>query len=393
MMKNRIFTIIFTSLATGLFASGQDSFDAVYSTILTNNPDLRSARIETEAQELQERSTLNLSDPEVEFSHKWGPKQAGNKTELTVSQGFDWPGVYRHRRSGVKHRESALNYLLESTIIDKRLEIKLLLIDLVYVNRQSELLGRKLKAIDSLLVTYSNPVNSTNLTKLDLNKLKIERYRLNSKFEASAIQKLSIKQKLEELNGNSIDESALKITKFPADSIRTIAVYEEISKRNPEYLAMQAQTSTAESLLKESRLMNLPGFSLGYSFAREEHNSFNGFAVGVSLPLFSNRNKVKSAKMQLEAQRIKEQQMHFDIETQIFAQLIQVQIMKKAVDSARNLLTEIDYERLLGLALGGGQISLGDYLIECNFYVQFEEEYLEAQYQYQCQLATLNKLL
>lgn len=71
--------------------------------------------------------------------------------------------------------------------------------------------------------------------------------------------------------------------------------------------------------------------------------------------------------------------------------LLEVQTLKNEVYSAEKLLAETDYNRLLSMALNGGQISLTDYLIENNYYLQFEEDYLDACYRYQCAAARLNK--
>ena len=66
-------------------------------------------------------------------------------------------------------------------------------------------------------------------------------------------------------------------------------------------------------------------------------------------------------------------------------------MLKKRSDEALQLISETNYERLLKMALDGGEISLVDYLIESTYYMQFEEEYLNVCYQYQCAAARLNK--
>lgn len=66
--------------------SAQTSFNQIIWEIVENNPDLKATRASIDAMSAQEQTTLNLSDPEIEFSHKWGPREAGNKTELGISQ-------------------------------------------------------------------------------------------------------------------------------------------------------------------------------------------------------------------------------------------------------------------------------------------------------------------
>lgn len=381
-------------MLTAVLTAAADSglgFNDMVNRIAGNNADLKATRLELEAQRSEQKSTLNLSDPEIEFSHKWGPANAGNKTEFGISQGFDWPGVYVHRKQSVKHKENALLQLWQSNIIDRKFEIKLTLLDMVYLNRCINLLNRRLAAIDSLMSKYADPVNRTSLTRLDLNKLKIERYRLNSKLKTTQSQKSATMQQLAAMNGNAECADAATVTEFPEEQILPAAEYEKLIANSPEMLASEAETESLNSQIKAVKSMSLPGFSVGYSYAREEHKSFNGFSFGVSLPLFANRHKVKSVTLLKEAQLMKQRQLQFDATTQTYALLLKVQSLKRLASEARELICDTDYSRLLRMALDGGQISLSEYLIESNYYLEFEEEYLDACYQYQCEAARLNK--
>ncbi len=374
------------------FLSAQTTFNQIIGQVIENNPELKAARASLEAQAEQEKITLNLSDPEIEFSHKWGPKEAGNKTELGISQSFDWPGVYRHRRQSVRYKEEALRQLWQSNLVDQQLNIKLQLIDLVYVNKQRNLVTRQLNAVDSLLKKYSLPENRTSLTILDINKLSIERYRLGIKLSGLDVQKKNIMQALKTLNGNTSCVLAENLDMFPKETILPAAEYEQLFESGtPDILASEAESKSIMSQIKAEKSMRMPGFSVGYSFAREDRTSFNGFSLGISLPVFSTRHKLKAANLLKEAQEITALQTRIDAVSQTFALLFEVEMLKKRSDEALQLISETNYERLLKMALDGGEISLVDYLIESTYYMQFEEEYLNVCYQYQCAAARLNK--
>ena len=374
------------------FLSAQTTFNQIIGQVIENNPELKAARASLEAQAEQEKSTLNLSDPEIEFSHKWRHKEAGNKTELGISQSFDWPGVYRHRRQSVRYKEEALRQLWQSNLVDQQLNIKLQLIDLVYVNKQRNLVTRQLNAVDSLLKKYSLPENRTSLTILDINKLRIERYRLGIKLSGLDVQKKNIMQALKTLNGNTSCVLAENLDMFPKETILPAAEYEQLFESGtPDILASEAESKSIMSQIKAEKSMRMPGFSVGYSFAREDRTSFNGFSLGISLPVFSTRHKLKSANLLKEAQEITALQTRIDAVSQTFALLFEVEMLKKRSDEALQLISETNYERLLKMALDGGEISLVDYLIESTYYMQFEEEYLNVCYQYQCAAARLNK--
>ncbi len=392
MNKNIFLTLLTLSAAIlPVNLKAQSSFENIVDRITSNNPDLKSANLQLEAEMLQEKASINLSDPEIEFSHKWGQGNAAPKTEFGITQSFDWPGVYRYRNESVRHKLTASQKLLKANIADRRLDIKLALIDLVYQNRLIGLLTRRVATIDTLLVKYSRPENATDLTRLDINKLKIERYRLNSKLTDARIQKNNMLQLLTAMNGNNDCSDASNITDFPEEKILDAAAYDAIFADSPTILATEAQSKALTSQIKAEKAMRLPGLSVGYRYAREENTSFNGFSVGLTLPFFSTRNKVASASMLQQALELENLQMRNENTTKTYAMLLEVQTLKNEVSAAEKLLAETDYNRLLGLALNGGQISLTEYLIENNYYLQFEEDYLDARYRYQCAAARLNK--
>ena len=373
-------------------AMAQTTFNQIIGQIVEKDPDLKAIRASLDAQAAQEQASLNLYDPEIEFSHKWGPREAGNKTELGISQSFDWPGVYRHRRRSVRYKEEALRQLWQSNLIDRQLDIKLRLLDIVYVNKQRKLVSRQLDAVDTLLRKYSMPANRTGLTILDINKLRIERYRLGIKLSGLDVQKNTIMQSLKAMNGNTECIQAENLDAFPEEKILPAAEYEQMFESGtPDILASEAESKSIISQIKAEKAMRLPGFSIGYSYAREDRTSFNGFSLGLTLPVFSTRNKIKAAELLRQSQEIAALQTRVNAVSQTFALLFQVEMLKQRSAEAKQLIDETDYSRLLRLALDGGEISLVDYLTENNYYMQFEEEYLDICYQYQCAAARLNK--
>ena len=96
----RLFLYISIAAACSCHAAADNNsaFEAKVSEILSNNPTLASRRANAEAESLNLRADNNLSDPELEFEHQWGtPSVGGNKWSVSVSQSFDWPGVYHNR--------------------------------------------------------------------------------------------------------------------------------------------------------------------------------------------------------------------------------------------------------------------------------------------------------
>ncbi|WP_289860307.1 TolC family protein, partial [uncultured Muribaculum sp.] len=87
---------ITTILTISLSAQAQN-FDQLLNSVLSNNQAVASSRYANESELLNLKSENNLPDPEVEVEYQWGRHEVGDKFDINVSQGFDWPGVYRAR--------------------------------------------------------------------------------------------------------------------------------------------------------------------------------------------------------------------------------------------------------------------------------------------------------
>ena len=81
-------------------AIAQDGYETVLQQIEANNTALAALREQIESQKIGNRTGIYLSNPEVEFNYLWGnPKVMGKRTDFAVSQSFDFPTAYGHRRN------------------------------------------------------------------------------------------------------------------------------------------------------------------------------------------------------------------------------------------------------------------------------------------------------
>ena len=134
----------------------------------------------------------------------------------------------------------------------------------------------------------------------------------------------------------------------------------------------------------------LPKFELGYRHAYELGERFNGLSVGVSIPLFANRKKVKVAKAQALAGTFtlssREQQVLAEL------QVAYDEAMSLRENHARyDLLTRQNNLGLLQKALSAGQISMVEYLVDATQLYEAFDNRLSLEYEYQLRLARLYK--
>ncbi len=120
---------------------------------------------------------------------------------------------------------------------------------------------------------------------------------------------------------------------------------------------------------------------------------FSGFSVGISIPLWENKNKVKYAKMKTLAL----EEVANDHKVRLYNQLNSIH--KKASElqkSAKNYqekLQQFNSTELLKKALDQGEISLIDYLLEFSIYYESIKTSLKMERELNVTVAELNKYL
>lgn len=120
---------------------------------------------------------------------------------------------------------------------------------------------------------------------------------------------------------------------------------------------------------------------------------YDGVLVGISIPIFANRNKVKQAKAE-----------HFYAETRLDsqsdaekAQLRQLWMkageLRKSIQEYSSVLKQQDNMALLNKAIQAGQISMIEYFVNVSTFYQSMQNYLQLQNEYQKVMAELYRFL
>ena len=142
--------------------------------------------------------------------------------------------------------------------------------------------------------------------------------------------------------------------------------------------------------VKLNRSLSLPKFDVGYKRSASSGNvASNGFVVGVSIPLFENKNTVKKAKAQAEFATASLEDNRLNLRTslqQLYHQAEALQISRE--DYAKVLEQQRNVE-LLNKALNAGQLSVIDYFVELTTFYDSQQSYLDVEKEYHNILAQL----
>ena len=157
-MKNKRYIFVLLSaafVAQAVSAGYGEDYDAAIDSIVSNNRALAARRAALEGDRLSLAAENNLSDPEVEFEHQWGQGHIGNKWSVSVSQSFDWPGLYKRRAEVARSGADAFRLLYEAEAADLRLRVAMALNDYVASCQRLSLANEVKNNLDSLYFKLS----------------------------------------------------------------------------------------------------------------------------------------------------------------------------------------------------------------------------------------------
>ncbi len=372
-------------------ASAQSGIDRVLESIAQNNKELQANEQLTQAQIAEAKAENNLSDPSVSYAYTYGSrKELGKDSELSVTQGFDFPTQYAGRKS-LNHRKSELfGYQQESLRRSLMLQAKNLCLDLVLLNQERRLLETRIENAESLNELFQKRLSTGDANILETNKIRLELMNVHTQSDANQVARQTALQQLAGLNGGlpiEFTETDYAPALPPTDFM---ALKAEVLSSDADLQALQSQSEVARKQLSVNKAGWLPKLEVGYRRTTGEGAQFNGFIVGGSIPLFENRGKVKAAKAQSLAAQLQETSAQEQAEATLralYTEATQLQTSMQSYD-----LPLIDESlRLLREALEARQISLIEYYTEAETLYNSRSQYQTLQNRYQKVMAEIWK--
>jgi outer membrane protein TolC len=370
----------------------QNGFDAVLAEIEKNNTSLLAMKQQAEANKLSSRTGIYLQNPEFGFDYLWGtPGSLGTRVDVNVTQSFDFPSAYSHRSkiSDLLVGQADLEYRLHR--IDILFEARLICIDLVYNNalraEKVKLLEYAQNISDAMKSMYDNGEAGI----LDNNKAQLNLQNLQNDLAYLEADSKALLWELARLNGGkeiTFDLEVFPMVGIPEDFDEWYALAEQ---RNPVIQYMNTQVEISEKTEKLKRAMSLPRFSAGYMSEALIGDQFQGLTVGMSIPLWENKNTVKAARAQTAANIAIANDSQLQFYTQLKSRHQKVINLMKASEGYFSSISAVNTAGLLKKAYDMGEISLIEYLVEVQFYYDILIKALETRKEMFVALAELEK--
>lgn len=386
--------IILMALAVAACSAwGQNSIDAVLRSVEANNKDLQANSQLTVSKKLEARLDNNLPDPSVSYVHQYGNREGmGMQGELVASQSFDFPSVYVQKNK--LSQSKAVSYDHQGAEFRQQilLQAKEVCLDLVLLNQQKALLDQRRQNAEQLSALYAQRLESGDANILETNKINLEL--LNAKNEArmNEAARIAKLQELATLNGGI----AIDFTDTVYAPVKEALSYEDLRAEavtaNPQLLTLKSEQVAARRQLSVNKSKGLPGFELGYRLNTASGGErFNGFLVGISIPLFSNRNNVRQAKAQTLYTDLQLESTTAAVESELQQLYNQSLALRTSMDEYAAVLQSQNSLSLLNKAIQTGQISMIEYFVDVTTLYQSMQNYMQLQNEYQKVMAQMYK--
>ena len=367
------------------------NIDQVLQSIEANNKELLSQKQLTKAQKMENRTENNLPDPTVSYSSFYkngaGP---GHGTELVATQGFDFPTQYITRNRQAEMENEAIDLQQQAFRRDVLLRAKNLCLDLILLNQEKALMDIRMKNADELEALYAKRLEAGDANILEVNKIKMERMNVQTEVAQNNAAHRTALQSLLAMNGNM----PVEFSESTYPEVKEILDYnqlrDEVVASDYSLQAAVAFTRAAEKQVSVDKQNWLPKLEAGFRRNTDTGMSMNGFVVGGSIPLFSNRKKVQIAKAQALSAQLMQEDALLHVENNLMALYNEMTQLKEAMHAYDMPLLYKSLD-LLKQALKEGEISLIEYFVEAETVYQNLQARMQLENQYQKVMASIYK--
>jgi cobalt-zinc-cadmium efflux system outer membrane protein len=389
-MKKTI--LISTLLIFAFGVNAQSELDSLLLEVSCNNKSIRAYKQLLVAKKINFKTGLSLNNPTLEYDYMRGaPGSAGNQTDITAVQNFDFPSVYLRKNQLSKLSIEKLAVLQKDFIQEVLLETKLIYIELIFLQKSKTLLATRIANEQKIREAIQQKFDTGSSSILELNRAKVNS--VSSKRKLNDIdRKLKLThQNLALLNGGiEYKFSAYSYTITPKLGSLEEVMAKAIRGDYHLQVIRQDQLIT-EKQVQVNKALAMPKLEGGYRYQSILGQRFNGFHAGISIPLFENKYKVKAAKQQVKYfEFLAENHQvahHLELET-LYGTATS---LKENIDSYLDLFSSTQSEELLLKAFEVGEISSLNYFMELNYFYQARNDYILLQKEYNIIVCKLMK--
>ena len=368
-MKHTIHIILF--FVGCLCAQAQPAVDEVIRSVESNNTTLNAIRKQLDARMIENRTGIFPHGPDMEYAYFWSePRAIGPKQNIALKQSFAFPTVYRQqgRIANARNEQQAAEY--QQYRIDILTEARLVCNELIYTNAMLSEAEKRLGHANTLMRAYDLMLETGETNRIEHNKVQLYQISATRQVKLLTIEQEHLLSELQRLNGGEPVDFTIAVFSHPALPPDFEEWFAMSADDNPVIAWMAQEKEIREKQVALSRARNLPGFSAGYVSETLAHEQFHGWAVGISIPLWENKNRVKLARANVFAMQEAISDQTLQLYNQLRSSYQMAEGLMQTAGEYRIRLEQTGHEALLEKARESGEISLITYLQELNHFYQ-----------------------
>lgn len=373
----RVVIWMILSLSAIAESGAQSTLESVLTHIEANSGRLKAGVRDLEAKSMEYRTGLTPANPFVTFEHMYGsPRRAGNQTDLTVIQPFDFPTAYAHRAQMAAAQRDNASRTLAALRQDLLLDAKSTHIELVHLNRVAKLLAVHKRHAEQWLNRMRSRADQGEIGQLELNRARLRLVQVDAVIQETERMRADRLRALIEMNGGN----PLDVPDDEHAPFRTIpelvTLLAEILSSDPVKASLDGAVELARIRVDLMRSMALPKFEVGYRYSSLLGDVHNGVHLGVSIPLWENRGRVATERA---ARRVQEQRLTNHLHekeaevTTVYERYVGLRSILAEYDALMKSVNTLDR---LDRMLQAGQLSGLEYFYEIDAHMNAEIERL-----------------
>ncbi len=372
----------------------QNSIDKVLTMVEQNNTSLLAMRKGVDADKIGNKTGIYLENPEFEFHYLWGkPSELGKRKDFSITQSFDFPSAYKFKNqiSDIRNEQVELEYQKQRLTL--LFETRSICIDMVYQNALKAEISKRLSHAQSIAKSYKSKFDSGEANILEYNKAQLNALNLGKELELIEIERDVLLGELAEMNGGKkvdLVDSVFQTAVVPVDFEQW---YVQAEQNNPLLNWLRHEIDLSQKDEKLQKAMSLPKLHAGYMSEKILDETLQGITVGLSIPLWENKNTVKYARANTAAMQSRAHDSKLRVYNHLKTLHSKAVSLQKSAGDYRSSLQLYSNADLYQLALDKGEISLIEYILEFAIYYESFNKLLELEREMHLTIAELNQYL
>lgn len=373
MIKN-LFIFLITLFAIDL--QGQSLQDYLQQ-VARNNPEIIAHEKLLEARRYEARTGNTPADPFISGSVMPGsPDQTGTMKTWGITQSFSFPSRYLRQ----KKMNNMTILLAEQEYSLGKLQIILAAkesyLDLVYKTTYLVKLRERMEGSSRLQAAWKKMLDNGETTVMDYNRIMMEMTDLKLMITRTQADIEMLQKQLSFYMG--IEDSIVIPETYPVIPETDVEhVVQSKYAGHPRFLMPALEHELGLQEVKLSRAGNMPEFEIGYQSEIVPGETYTGPVAGMSIPLWSNSNRVKAASARAEQLAALKDATMMKLTSEARMEFSNMKALEKSISDIRDILRTGENARYLETALDAGEISLPTYFTYLEALYHTEDRLVE----------------